>query len=54
MVKFDIDKDEYDPGITKRVDALWLATNNMPASYTPTKGLTPEAMKKIPVRQVCF
>ena len=52
MVKFDIDKDEYDPGVTKRVDALWLATNNMPASYTPTKGLTPEAMKKIPVRQV--
>lgn len=44
---------DFDPGASKRVDALWLATNNMPATYTPTKGLTPEAMKKIPVREVC-
>lgn len=53
IVKFE-DMDEFDPGASKRVDALWLATNNMPATYTPTKGLAPELMKKIPVRQVCF
>ena len=52
MVKCEMD--EYDPGDSHRVDALWLATNNMPASYTPTKGLTPEAVKKVPVRRVCF
>jgi hypothetical protein len=52
FVKFDVD--DSDPGVSKRVDPLWLATNNMLATYTAIKGLPSEVIKKIPVRQVCF
>lgn len=47
-----------DPGLGRQDDALWLATSNMPATYTPTKELSPESIKRVHIHQVsvlmCF
>jgi hypothetical protein len=50
-VRWD-DLGDGDPGLTKMVDGLWLATKNMPATYTPVPAFAADAVKKMVIFKV--